>query len=355
LANGLGASGWGSAVAAPRAVLESGLAEAADSAIAYDGEPAGTLARLTGSGGLGSALRDCDARLVHACDAATVAPAARAARRAALPMVASLAAAAEWDGEAAPDRLIVPTEAVADALVARLPDSAARVRVVPAGVDPVRFDPSAVAPSRIAALVEQWELSDATRKILVPGRLGSGGGHLGLIRALPRVRPDFACLFVGGIETGSSYLRQVEALLGTSGLAGRVRLIGPCADMPAAYALVDLVVVPASEARPFERAAAEAQAMGKPVIITDLGNAADCVLPAVTGWLVPPDSPAELAEAIELALAMPAAVRDRVAARARQFALRELNVARTVRRTLQVYRELLPDAPGLPDGDAPLG
>ena len=56
-----------------------------------------------------------------------------------------------------------------------------------------------------------------------------------------------------------------------AGLAGIVRRTGHCADMPAALLAAALVVVPSTEPEAFGRVAAEAQAMGTPVVVTDLG------------------------------------------------------------------------------------
>ena len=49
------------------------------------------------------------------------------------------------------------------------------------------------------------------------------------------------------------------------------RFVGHCADMPAALAAADVVVVPALEPPLAGRAAAEAQAMGRPVVATAVG------------------------------------------------------------------------------------
>ena len=57
-----------------------------------------------------------------------------------------------------------------------------------------------------------------------------------------------------------------------------------------------------------------AQAMGKPVVVTNQGALAECVMPAATGWLVPPDDPVELARALELALGLDESSRLRLAA-----------------------------------------
>ena len=86
--------------------------------------------------------------------------------------------------------------------------------------------------------------------------------------------------------------------------------------------------------------------MGKPVIVTDIGGLGETLMPAATGWLVPPDDVDELTRALQLALAMPDDARARLAARARRFVARNFTLEQMGRSTLAVYRELL-------EGDEP--
>ena len=111
--------------------------------------------------------------------------------------------------------------------------------------------------------------------------------------------------------------------------------------MPAAVALSDLVVVPSIGPEAFGRVSVEAQAMGKPVVVTDVGGLGETLMVAATGWLVRPDDPAELAWALDLALSMPPEPRERLAQRARSWVVDHFTAERMCRQTLQVYREVL--------------
>ena len=111
------------------------------------------------------------------------------------------------------------------------------------------------------------------------------------------------------------------------GVASLFRMVGHSADMASAYATADIVVVPCIAAPIFGRVVAEAQAMARPVIATSIGPLPENIVapPAMpdelrTGWLVAPNDPAELALALNEALALDAQAYQALAARARQFA-----------------------------------
>jgi glycosyltransferase involved in cell wall biosynthesis len=67
-------------------------------------------------------------------------------------------------------------------------------------------------------------------------------------------------------------------------------------------------------------------------------------MPAATGWLVDPGDTEGLADALGLALTMPAEVRARTAERARAFVCEHFTPARAAAATLDVYRELAREA-----------
>jgi glycosyltransferase involved in cell wall biosynthesis len=108
------------------------------------------------------------------------------------------------------------------------------------------------------------------------------------------------------------------------------------------------VTVPSTEPEAFGRSAVEAQAMGAPVVVSDLGAVPETVLTAPevapqerTGWRVPPGDAAALAEALAAALAMGASAREAMATRARLHVERHFSLERMVEDTLDVYISLL--------------
>lgn len=243
-------------------------------------------------------------------------------------------------------RVIAVSEHVGEAVQASFGVPPERLRVIHRGVDLNEFDPEAVRGHRVAALAERWGIEPDHRKVvLLPGRITRIKGHLLLLRAVARMqRQDFNVLLVGGHDANSGYVREVQALARASGLGERVRFAGVCDDMPAAYQLADVVVAPSIGPEAFGRVAVEAQAMGKPVIVTNIGGLPETIMPAATGWLVPPDDVDELAWALDLALDLDDEVRARVAARARDFVAAHFTAERMCRRTERVYRELIEGA-----------
>jgi len=120
-----------------------------------------------------------------------------------------------------------------------------------------------------------------------------------------------------------------------------VRLVGPVDDMPAAYALADLVIVPSTLPESFGRAVAEAGAMQRPVLATPLGGPAETILPGETGWFAPPGDALAWARAIAAALATPRETRERMGRAARARVVERFSLAAMTAATFQVYRRLL--------------
>jgi len=240
------------------------------------------------------------------------------------------------------ERVIAASRFIAGLIAAQHAVDPARIRIIPRGVDPAVFDPAAINGGRIARLAAEWRLPDGAAVALLPGRLTSWKGQAVLIEAVARLaRRDVCCVLVGSDQGRWRYtaglIRQGEAY----GIADRLRLVGECDDMPAALMLADVVVHASTEPEAFGRVVIEAQAMGRPVIASDLGGPVETVEHGVTGWRVPPGDAAALAAAIELVLALPAADRAELARRARGAVLLNYTVAAMQAATLAVYEDLL--------------
>jgi glycosyltransferase involved in cell wall biosynthesis len=224
-----------------------------------------------------------------------------------------------------------------------------RLRVIPRGVDLAAFDPARVRGDRVAALAAVWRVPEDARVVMLPGRLTRWKGGLDFIAAIARLgRRDLCCLLIGA-EQRRSFRRELEAAIERAGLLGLFRIVEDCRDMPAAYALSDVVVSASTDPEGFGRVIVEAQAMGRPVVATDHGGARETIAPGATGWLAPPGDPAALAAAIGRALALDPEARAALARRARAHVAAGSTREAMCAKTIAVYEELLFPAPAAAD------
>jgi starch synthase len=100
------------------------------------------------------------------------------------------------------------------------------------------------------------------------------------------------------------------------------------------------VYVQSSRFEALPLAVLEAMAAGLPVVATAVGGMADIVDDGVTGFLVPPDDPAALADALEAVLGDPA-LAAAMGAAGRRAAAGRLSPAEMARRVAAVYEEVL--------------
>jgi len=239
-------------------------------------------------------------------------------------------------------RIIVTSDFLARYVCEAYPVDPARLRVIPRGIDTARFAPNGVGADRLAALAQAWRLPDDVRLVLAPARLSRAAGLEVLLDALARLRRgDLHCRIVGTEEGRASYRRELEHRIERLGLGRTVRLGEHCDDMPAAYVLSNVVVVPSVRPEGFGRVLIEALAMGRTVIASDIGPLPEIVRSSGAGWLVPGGDAAALAGALDAALSLDPSARDRMAARAVAHITERYRVERMTAATLAVYDEAL--------------
>ena len=229
------------------------------------------------------------------------------------------------------DRVIAPSTYVSRAMIERYRLPADRITVIPRAVDTASFSPAAVSADRIAALRRVWAVLPDMRVVLVPGRIAPWSGQMTVIDAARLIvaggNRNVAFVFAGEEMRHPRYARSVRKQARMHGIDTLCRFVGHCPDMPAALGAADVVVVAALEPPLSGRAAAEAQAMGRPLVTTTVGMLPENVLcpPRMrdelrTGWLVRPGNIGELARAVGAALSLNVTAYEALGARARQFA-----------------------------------
>jgi glycosyltransferase involved in cell wall biosynthesis len=241
------------------------------------------------------------------------------------------------------ERVIAISRFIAEHLVARAPVDPARIRVIPRGVDPRSFDPRAVNGARIEAMARHLSVPDGAPIVLLPGRITRWKGQMVLVDAMARLaRTDAVAVFLGEDQGREKFRAELEARIAALGLAGRVFFRPHVADMPAALLLASVVVSASTDPEGFGRVVIEGQAMGRPVVATNHGGAAETVIAGETGLLVPPGDAAAMAAAIDSLLALGASDAAALGARARAHVLAQGYTTEAMcAATLAVYRELL--------------
>jgi glycosyltransferase involved in cell wall biosynthesis len=240
------------------------------------------------------------------------------------------------------ERVIAVSRHIAALIAERHGTDPARIRVIHRGVDPTVFDPDRPGADRQVRLLRAWRVQDGQTTLVLPGRLTRWKGQRVLIAALARMRhQDAVAVLVGADQGRARYAAELAALAERLGVAHRLRMVGDCEDMPAAYSLADVVVNASTDPEAFGRVVIEAQAMARPVVASDHGGAVETIAEGETGWRVPPGDPDALAAALDRVLDLSPPERAALGARARASVLADYTVEAMQRKTIEVYREVL--------------
>lgn len=210
------------------------------------------------------------------------------------------------------------------------------------GVDLRRFDPARVDPSARTELRRGWGVGSSDRVIGAVGRLVREKGYPELFDAYEEVRssnPDVRLVVIGPSEPGKEDGLAPRDLDHAQARGVIFHGEGSPADMPAIYSAFDVSVL-ASHREGMPRSAIEAQAMGLPAVVTDVRGCREVVVSGVTGWIVQPRSPRELAAALGNLLGDLDKSRE-LGAAGRERAVENFDEEAVVDRTLQVYRRLI--------------
>ena len=294
--------------------------------------------------------------LVHARSRAPAWSALSAARRSGKPFVTTYHGAY---GEKDPfkrlynsvmargDAVIANSDYTADHVRKEHPDAAGRIVTIHRGVDIKRFSPNAVLPARRAALAKAWRLpaDNPGTIILLPARMTGWKGHREAIGAaaqlLSRKGVSWRMIFAGDDQGREGYLHELAQLIAQHGLDDRVSMVGHCDDMPAAFALADIVIAPSNQPEAFGRVAAEAGAMGVPVIGSTIGAQGEIIVDGKTGFVTPPLNPSALADAIGNLLDSGPEGRKRMGEAAQIRVRQKFTTAALQQATLAVYERLM--------------
>lgn len=216
-----------------------------------------------------------------------------------------------------------------------------KLTIINRGADLNYFNINNISSKRIENLITQFDISENQKIILMPARFTSWKGHEFTIEALSKINEDFLCVMIGSDHGHEKYRKKLETKIINNNLAGKIKIVGLCKDMPAAYALSDFVVFPSVRPEAFGRISIEAQACQKPVIATNIGGSLDTVINEKTGFFITPFDVENFANLIRKLLRMSKIELDKIGLNGRRNIEENFSNNQMCKKTINVYRETL--------------
>jgi glycosyltransferase involved in cell wall biosynthesis len=212
------------------------------------------------------------------------------------------------------DRVICVSGAVRDYLRRHYPSvEAARLRVIPRGIDPAAF-PRAPDPDEAArawAATQSAALGGDGPLLLLPGRGTRLKGHADGLRLLAALRAagSDARLWMPGARdpARAAYVAELESLARSLGIGEAVALTAPTDAIARAYAASNLVLQLSRKPEAFGRTVLEALSVGRPVAGWDHGGVGELLRSWQPEGAVAPFDAAALQSAVQAMLAAPPA------------------------------------------------
>lgn len=207
------------------------------------------------------------------------------------------------------------------------------------GVDPVRFAPQPEP--------------EGPPVVLLPARMlwDKGVGDLVEAARLLKARVQVRVALAGNPDPGN------PATISTSQLQawhneGVIEWWGFCTDMPATYNRSHIITLPTKYGEGVPTVLLEGAACGRPLVASDIPGCRDVVRDGENGFLVPPNDPEALAQALERLVNDPQ-LRGRMGTVSRQMVLDQFTHARVNRDTLHVYQQFLKAERAMPADHTP--
>lgn len=192
--------------------------------------------------------------------------------------------------------LAVGTGVAVEALRRRVVRPDQLVTIGPA-VEPAAVIASPASRARARALLG---LPEGATVVGTVGRMDFQKAPEVMLEALTRMRTPAVLVWVGGGPLLEETARRAQA----AGIRDRVVLLGNREDVPQLLPAFDVFAM-SSRYEGLPCAIVEAQECGIPVVATSVNAVSDVVVPGVSGLLVAPQDPAQLAAALDHALTHP--------------------------------------------------
>lgn len=206
-----------------------------------------------------------------------------------------------------------------------------------------------VNPARVETIYNGLDLGGSVKAAKTSGEflITSVGnvrhvkGHDVFIKAAAAVVQRFpqVSFSIAGEVLEPEYFAELQGLVRDLKLSERFHFVGGIANIPEHLSSADIFVLP-SRSEGFSNAIIEAMAASLPVIATDVGGNAEAVKDGVSGFIVPPEDSAALAEAICRLLDDPSQAR-RMGAAGKTLVAEKFTTSAMMSRIRAAYAKLL--------------
>ena len=221
-----------------------------------------------------------------------------------------------------------------------------KLRVIYRGINIDYYNQKNISILKQERIKKEWGLSQNKFTILMPGRLTYWKGQEKLIEALNILIEDynnsnFQAVVLGSDQGRKVYKKKLIDLVQRYRLSQKINFINHCKEMPLAYSLADVVVSASIEPEAFGRVSVESQAMGKPIIASDLGGSKETILVGKSGFLYKHDDPRQLAKALNTVIELDQDALNSIGIEGRKNVSKKFDVEAMCDSTLREYKKLL--------------
>ena len=221
-----------------------------------------------------------------------------------------------------------------------------KLRVIFRGINVDYFSQKNISILKQEKIKQEWELLPNKFIILMPGRLTYWKGQEKFIESLNILVEDynnfnFQAVVLGSDQGRKVYKKKLINLVQRYRLGQKIKFIDHCKEMPLAYSLADVVVSASTEPEAFGRVSVEAQAMGKPIIASDLGGSKETILKGKSGFLYKHDDPRQLAKALNNVIELDQDALNSIGNEGRKNVTKKFDVEAMCDSTLREYKKLL--------------
>jgi glycosyltransferase involved in cell wall biosynthesis len=214
------------------------------------------------------------------------------------------------------------------------------------GINVDYFDPSTTIENEEKKLLDEWQIIEKKKIVLMPGRLSYWKGQELFIEAINLVNNElgyeaFNAVILGSDQGRNSYKQKLMGLCQKHNISKQVKFVNHCENMALAYKVSDIIVSPSIEPEAFGRVSVEAQSMEKIIIASNLGGSNETIIDEKTGLLFEAGNAKSLSKKIIKALTMDESSLKTIGIEGRKNIIEKFNVEKMCFSTYSEYKRLL--------------